>query len=167
MATGRHYRQRRAVAVVRSTVLVSLSILGLLIGGCTRPRQESARTGWAQNGVALPSDSPITISPAADGLQLEVVFPDGFGPAEGFRQTATVTVPGEEAGQAIELAPEGGTPVPIPHVLQSTLTLSLGFCGVRDKETCYIDRPTVRITRDPEAGAARNLIVHYAPETPR
>ncbi len=159
MGDKRRGPQRRSAAIA-----ALLLTTALVFTACTRNGNPRA-AGWSIDNRPVRADTSVSIPGTAERLELSVVLPEGFQAADGFRQTATVS--GADFRSEVVLSVLSDTvEIPVPNVEQVILTLSIGFCRIREKDVCYVDRAELVISRTLAAGMGKYTAVQYSPEDP-
>jgi len=97
----------------------------------------------------LPSGGSLAVEEATTTLELVIRLPDGYIPAEGFRQQIAVVTP---AGDGPALDPENldldqPLSIPLPDGGRFSLSLTIGYCDENAKDICYVDRAALSIVR--------------------
>lgn len=153
-------KRRSATLTGLAAILLALTLLG----SCS-PRSEDFAVGWRVDGKSLPDPAEISVAPSLDSASVTVRLPPGFTAADGFRQV--VTISDGFVTTEIEL-PELGRPVHVPLVTSDSvfLTISIGFCTLRRKDVCYVDRGHLVITREGSLDHVTEMTIEYSPEDP-
>jgi hypothetical protein len=126
---------------------------------------ETGAAGWSLNGQMLGPDQLVNIPEAIETIALVVRLPEGFENADGFDQRVTVSTANH--AEEYELAPAGAvTLIAVPLAAEINLTLSIGFCSIKAKETCYIDRAELTFTRIKAQSQEARIELTYVPEEP-
>jgi hypothetical protein len=115
------------------------------------------------------SDGRVDVATTSQTLAVEVLLDEGYEAASDFTQRATLT----SAGDTVTVTrSDFSEPFDIalpPGPFDGEVELLVGFCNVKRKDVCFVDRSTLIVSRLPDRrpdDESTIVQVQYRPEPP-